>query len=298
MRQLLRQSSLLLLVCPPLAALNADPAIVWGAPPPAREFAPLPVEEKTRLRTQGQAEFYAGDYEKMAQTYSRLLLAEDAGVGDGRWLGHAFQLQSQWKEAASVYTAVIDRMDQLLDRIADEDATETRDPGWPSGNKNELQERAATILLTARIQRYYLKDPAAAEKTLRRIYRGNDVFNEQLDDIARAWRNRIAQALAAEKDAQFAGLDIQKSLSLRFPLMALHELATVQQLNENYADAFRTWQRIHWTTPISATSWTSTSSIRVATGCFSAALKTDASGRRRGRSKFRSPAGRRAMCNC
>jgi hypothetical protein len=251
----MRQSSLLsllLLVCSPLTAVagdapNADTALAF-APPPAREFAPLPMEEKKRLRTKGQAEFYAGDYEKMAETYSRLLLAEDAAVDDGRWLGHAFQLRSQWKEAASVYTAVIDRMDQLLDRIADEDATGTLDPGWPSGNKNELQERAAIILLTARIQRYCLNDPAAAEKTLRRIYRGNDVFIELLEDIARAWRGRIARALLEEKDAQFAGLDIQKSLSLRFPMMALRELAAVQQLNGNYADAFQTWQRIHWTT--------------------------------------------------
>lgn len=247
---------MLLLLAVPLAAAEAPRSAPAGKNPEVAilfqrapgEATEAPTNDQPRLRTLGQAAFYKADYEEMELAYSRLLVSEDAAVDDGRWLGHAFQLSSRWKEAALVYSAVIDRMDQLLDQIADDDAPEPRDASWPARNNNELQERAAVILLAARIQRFFLNDPVAAEKTLRRIYKHNEVLNEPLADIASKWRGRIADALRVEKDAQFAGLDHKKSLSLRFPLMALRELAALQEHNKNYADAFQTWQRIHWTT--------------------------------------------------
>ena len=64
-------------------APNANTAIAL-APPLAREFAPLPVEEKRRLRTQGQAEFYAGDYEKMAETQLRSHMKRQTNSPPGR----------------------------------------------------------------------------------------------------------------------------------------------------------------------------------------------------------------------
>lgn len=231
------------------AVKNTDAEIAFRARRALREITTLPPEEQERLRTQGQAAFYAGDYQEMARVYSRLNRAQDASIDDIRWLGHACQLGGQWKEAAIAYATVIDRLDQLLDKKADDVALPRGgDPLGPSGNKNVLPQRAATILLNARIQRFYLKDPVAAERTLRRIYQFNDELNEPLNGIATKWRARIAEALQTEKNNPAAKLDHQRSMSLRFPMMALRELAAVQQLNGNYVEGLANWGRIHWTT--------------------------------------------------
>lgn len=231
------------------AVKNTDAEIAFRARRALREITTLPPEEQERLRTQGQAAFYAGDYPEMSRIYARLNRAQDASIDDGRWLGHACQLGGQWKEAAIAYATVIDRLDQLLDKKADDVALPRRgDPFGPGGNKNVLQQRAATILLNARIQRFYLKDPVAAERTLRRIYLFNDELNEPLNAIATKWRARIAEALQTEKNNPAAKLDHQRSMSLRFPMMALRELAAVQQLNGNYVEGLANWGRIHWTT--------------------------------------------------
>ena len=230
------------------AAKSTDSEVVFRAQRALKRITELSPAEQADLRTSGLAAFYAGDYEKMARCYRRLANAQNGSVDDGRWLGHAYQLGSQWKEGAAAYSAVIDRMDPLLDRGPERDGPEGNN--WPSGNGNALQERAAIIMLTARIQRFLLKDSVAAEKTLKRIYRSSEVFKESPDDLAEKWRARIAVALKAEKE--LTERDVQKgvqlSLSLRFPMMALRELAAVQQINGNHTDALDTWRRIHRTT--------------------------------------------------
>lgn len=231
------------------ATKSQDAEVALRARNALRQITMLLPEEQEPLRTQGQATFYAGDYIEMVRIYRRLARAENASIDDGRWLGHACQLSNQWNEAAMAYAAVIDRMDQLLDQQPTDLALkELGQTIWPGANNNALQQRAAIILLTARIQRFYLKAPVAAEQTLRRIYRFNEEFAEPLDAIARKWRERIAETLQLGPDQQAAKLDHQRSLSLRFPMMALRELATVQQLNGNHADALASWSRIHWTT--------------------------------------------------
>ncbi|MCE9528712.1 MAG: hypothetical protein K8R36_21920 [Planctomycetales bacterium] len=236
---------------PAIEALRAatksdDSEVVFRAKRALKRITELSPAEQVELRSQGQAAFYAGDYEKMSRSYRRLFQAQNASIDDGRWLGHAYQLNSQWKEAASAYSAVIDRMDPLLDKGPEKDF-----PGsttWPTGNGNALQERAAIILLTGRIQRYYLKDTAAAEKTLQRTYRSSEVFKEPLDVMAEKWRARIAAALEAGKDVSAVDRDVNLSVSIRFPMMALRELAALQQINGHYAEALETWRRIHLTT--------------------------------------------------
>ncbi|MES2788541.1 MAG: hypothetical protein V4719_02895 [Planctomycetota bacterium] len=214
-----------------------------------RQATMLPPEEQVDLRNQGQSAFYAGDYSEMTRIYRQLIYAEGASIDDGRWLGHACQLSNQWNEAAMAYATVIDRMDQLLGkRPTDVELVALGQTIWPGANRNALEQRAAIILLTARIQRFYLEDLVAAERTLRRIYRFNEDFAEPLDAIARKWRERIAEALQLKLDQQPVKLDFKRSTALRFPMMALHELAVVQQLNGNHIDALASWSRIHWTT--------------------------------------------------
>lgn len=206
-------------------------------------------KEQAELRAQGQAAFYAADYEKMAGAYIQLLSAEGATIDDGRWLGHAFQLSSQWQEAADVYAAVVVRMDQYLDqRQAAPDAPLPQNEFWPTADRTALQERAATLMMIGRIQRYCLKNPAAAEVSLRRVLAYGDVLREPVDDIARKWRARLAEIIGSQDDSQKRGEEIQKSLSLRFPMFALHDLAAAQQSNGNYAEALKTWERVHWIT--------------------------------------------------
>jgi hypothetical protein len=227
------------------ATKSTDSEVVFRAQRALKRITELSPAEQAELRAEGQAAFYAGDYEKMVRSYRRLAQAQNASVDDGRWLGHAYQMSSRWKEGAAAYSAVIDRMDRLLDRAPEKDG-----PGgnaWPSGNGNALQERAAIIMLTARIQRFLLNDSAAAEKTLKRVYRNHEVFKESLDDLAAKWQARLAAALKAEKELTALERDHSLSHSLRFPMMALRELAAVQQINGNHADALDTWRRLHLT---------------------------------------------------
>ena len=238
------------------AAKSTDPEVVFRSQRALKRITELSPEDQKNLRSEGQAAFHAGDYESMARCYRRLFQVQNASIDDGRWLGHAHQLSSQWKEAAATYAAVIDRMDPLLDKGPEKDFPGSTN--WPTGNGNALQERAAIIMLTARIQRYYLKDPLAAEKTLRRVYRSHDSLNEPLDSLAEKRRAGIAAAIEAEKDVSSAQRDINFSNSLRFPLMALRELADVQQINGNHTDALESWRRIHL---ISSFCMNSTSSV-------------------------------------
>ncbi len=228
------------------ASKSTDSEVVFRSERALKRITELSPAEQAELRTAGQIAFYAGDYEKMALSYRRLANAQNASVDDGRWLGHAYQLGSQWKEGAAAYSAVIDRMDRLLDRPAEMDG-----PGgtnWPAGSGNALQQRAAIVLMTARIQRFLLQDTVAAEKTLKRIYRWSEIFKESPDALAEKWHVRIAAALQGEKGFTALERDHNVSLSLRFPMMALRELAAVQQINGNHVDALDTWRRIHLTT--------------------------------------------------
>ncbi|MBC7853206.1 MAG: exo-alpha-sialidase, partial [Pirellulaceae bacterium] len=95
---------------------------------------------------------------------------------------------------------------------------------------------------------FLLKDSAAAEKTLKRIYRSSEVFKESPDALAEKWQARIATALTGEKGISALERDVNLSQSLRFPMMALRELAAVQQINGNHTDALDSWRRIHLTT--------------------------------------------------
>ncbi|MBC7853436.1 MAG: hypothetical protein IAF94_08375, partial [Pirellulaceae bacterium] len=149
------------------ATKSADSEISFRAQRALKRITELSPAEQEDLRKAGQDAFYAGDYEKMARSYRRLAQAQNGSVDDGRWLGHACQLGSQWKEGAAAYSAVIDRMDLLLDRAPEMDGPGSTN--WPAGNPNALQQRAAIILMTARIQRFLLKDTVAAERTLQRI---------------------------------------------------------------------------------------------------------------------------------
>lgn len=228
------------------AAKSTDPEIVFRSQRALKRITELSPEDQGDLRNAGQAAFFAGDYDPMVRCYRRLFQVQNASIDDGRWLGHAYQLSSQWKEAAAAYVAVVDRMDGRLESPAEVDA-----PGasnWPSGNRNALQERAAVLMLAARIQRYYLKDSVAAEKTLRRTYLRHEVLNEPVDALTEKWRARIAATLEGEKDPSTTERDINVANSLRFPVMALRELAAVQQLNGHHQDALDTWRRIHVTT--------------------------------------------------
>lgn len=230
------------------ASKSTDKEIVFRSQRALKRITELSPEDQANLRNAGQAAFYAGDYDQMVRCYRRLFQVQNASIDDGRWLGHAYQLSSQWKEAAAAYSAVIDRMDPLLDRGPEKDFPGSTN--WPTGNGNALQERAAIIMLTARIQRYYLKDPVAAEKTLRRVYRSHDILNEPLDALAEKRRAGIAAAIEAGKDVSSVEKDINFHNSLRFPLMALRELADVQQVNGNQMDALESWRRIHLTTSL------------------------------------------------
>lgn len=233
------------------AAKSPNAEMAFRSQRAIRQITQLSPDEQQNLRMQGQAAFFAGDYDNMARIYRRLIQAETASVDDGRWLGHAYHLSSRWKEAAEAYLAAIDHMDRLLEQHPAQgelNAPMAPNSPWPTANRNGQQERAAALLLVARIQRFYLNDPAAAELTLRRTARYNAILNEPLDDVARKWRGRIAEALQTGKDVQAVGQDHQRSIFLRFPLMALRELAEVQQLNGHHADALETWRRIHWTT--------------------------------------------------
>jgi tetratricopeptide (TPR) repeat protein len=228
------------------AAKSDEFEIAFRSKRALKRITELSPAEQAELRKVGQAAFYEGDYAAMVRCYRRLASVENGTIDDGRWLGHAYQLSNQWKDAANAYSAVLDRMDQLLDGGAAAEVVGGDD--WTPASPNAIQKRAATILLTARIQRHLLKDTAAAEKTLRRINRSNGVLTESLDVMAEKWRTRIAAALEAKKDIAAADRDVGISVSLRYPMMALRELAAVQQVNGNHKDALETWRRIHFTT--------------------------------------------------
>ncbi len=207
--------------------------------------------ERDALRVEGQTAFYAADYDKMADIYRRLCRAEDGPIDDARWLGHAYQLSGCWAEGAAAYSGVVDRMDAWLEKhpVREElNARPLSDSPWPTANRNGLQERTATLLLTARIQRHYLNDSAAAEKTLERVYAHTPLLNEPLGEIAGTWRDRIAKSISTGQNVLTLDQNHQRAHYARFPLMALHELAHAQQLNGNLSAALKTWERIHWTT--------------------------------------------------
>lgn len=226
-----------------------------AAPPdnfqPDSPFQALdPAEEQEVLRKQGQAAFWHADYAQMRRVYRQLMQSVEISIDDARWLGHAGQLAGQWNEAVSAYTTVIDRLGEQLDQPQSQDPFERGTQ--QNFREKALQQRAAAILLTSRIQRFYLNDPVAAERTLMRIYDFNDVFSEPLDSLMRKWRGQLAEIPRADNpendNSRTLGSRLQQVHLLRFPMMALRELAVVQQQNGHHAAAIETWRRIHVTT--------------------------------------------------
>ncbi len=228
------------------AVKSKDAEVSFRASRAIKQITTLTAAEVIELREGGRQAFYAGDYEKMIRCYRRLARVPNGIIDDRRWLGHAYQLSSQWKPAVKAYTSALERMDILLDQ--DTNGPQPPSDLWLDSNVNAVQERAALILFIARIERHFLKDTKAAERTLRRVLHYHDIFAEPLEDIEKKWLARINESLSEDKFVDSIMRDVRRGLELRFPMFALRELAEVQQVNGKAAEALKTWRRIHLVT--------------------------------------------------
>ena len=218
------------------AAKVDDAEVSFRAKRAIKQIMSLVPGELKRLRDRAKSALRVGDYKEMVRIYRRLINAPNSSIDDQKWLGHACQLSGNWERAADTYLGLIDYTDRQLDT----------NPGHsPEDRNNLVLQRVALILLVSRIQRHFLNDAEAAERTLRRVRHYIEVFDEPLGDIKAKWINRIQEAVDSDRFVDSALRDVRLSVSLHVPMMALRELAAVQELNGNVTDALKTWNRIH-----------------------------------------------------
>jgi tetratricopeptide (TPR) repeat protein len=230
------------------AAKSDDAEVASRARRAIRAISYLEPAKQARLRQQGQQALRAGDNEVMVKAYRRLSKAQNASLDDRRWLGHAHQLGGRWKEAAEAYAAALERIDQRLDgKEEDDDAGAAPRPATqnrPVQRQDLVRQRAALIVMLGRIRGKLLDDPQAAAATYPLAARNSDELTRPLEKLAETWKSMLHDAYITAEPGATPRLPNHYDEDLHYPLLALRELAAVQERLGRNTKALQTWQRI------------------------------------------------------
>jgi tetratricopeptide (TPR) repeat protein len=229
------------------AAQSDDAEVAFRAQRAIRAISFLEPAEQTRLRQQGQQALRKGDNEAMVRAFRRLCTAQNASLDDRRWLGHAHQLAGRWKEAAEAYVAALEQIDQRLDGKEEDDVDAAPRPATQDRlvqRKDLVRQRAALVVMLARIRRKFLDDPQAAAATYALATRYSDELTKSLEELAETWKSMLNDAQATAGPGGTVRLLNHYDEDLHYPLSALRELAQVQERLGRHVEALQTWQRI------------------------------------------------------
>ena len=198
---------------------------------PPRDFGPT---LEMGLPAEGEAAFWAGDYDKMADVFRQFVSGQSSTWQAYLWLGHAYQLSDQWKKAVRAYQM---SLAQLARDIAD-----GRPPPRGSTSKRQLREEwAKLVLLAGRIELEELKDPAAAAETLAMGLRFAPEANRSINEIATEVATVIDESKGPLSTRPF---NERLGFDLMYPLTTHRYLATAHEQLGDIEAALECWLRI------------------------------------------------------
>jgi len=199
-----------------------------------KKLTELTNDEILELREKGTAALAKGEHRKAISIYERLSMNAGSTFEDVSLLGASHQLSGNWVDAAKAYHQLISKYDRQIElSVGDESSVKVQ-------RLNFARRRAAVLLLTARIERMQNDDLAAAEKTLRQIYKHTPLVEQSFDKLRDSWTER----LKADHDGRDRAT-AEHSSQLHIPFKVLQELAVVLELRGKHAEAMQTLYRVH-----------------------------------------------------